>query len=52
MPAVNLTAYVKHKDKHGLKIGDWATQVGLVLLLVMFVSPSVKYTLIHLLSKL
>ena len=28
MPAVNLTAYLKHKDKCGVEIGEWATQVG------------------------
>ena len=28
MPAVNLTAYLKHKDKYGVEIGEWATQVG------------------------
>ena len=26
--AVNLNAYFDHKDKHGVKIGDWATQVA------------------------
>ena len=26
--AVNLNAYLDHKDKHRVKIGDWATQVG------------------------